>query len=243
MTTRNPYETTSSKKTAASAFKAPPAVEEKPPAPVVPVAPSRPLSEAMRSDLQRLAAAMKEAPEVVEEVPDNRVELAPVSEETARKMGAVVFSGTSFDNREVYDAIRARLTPMDIGDLVMQGRVTQDVPILPGKLVVTFRSLTGKDVEWVEERGIAIAKSETIADASAWVGYALLTLGIVSINGNEFVDCLVDGTIDEDIFKEKLTRIKGLEDTLIGVLMVNWNWFRNRIVDMYSGAMVSLKNG
>jgi len=52
-------------------------------------------------------------------------------------------------SKERRDEIESRLKPLDIGDMIMKREIQQEIPIIPGKLVITLRTFNQRENIWV----------------------------------------------------------------------------------------------
>jgi hypothetical protein len=193
--------------------------------------------------IQEMAAFQKDLvavnkPGVAERV--DAGELPEVTKEEIRK-GQYRYSNTPFDNEKVREKIESRCKPMDFGDLIVRGRVTQLVEIMPRKLSVTFESLRAADSWWltVEAKNV---EPEWLANS--WSSFAQLALSTAEINGHALPRVVDDkGNISRAQFDERYNRIMELPDTLVSVLLVNLNWFMDRVQAIMNEDFEQLKNG
>ncbi len=154
------------------------------------------------------------------------------------------YRNTNADNREVRLAIEERCEEMDFADLVLTGRVTQNVPILPGKLEVVYQSLKASENFWVERQ----AEKEALSDWAlrSWMGYARLTLSLMSVNGKAYRPVYKESSsrvIDEKLFKEKFELLMDMGEKPIEYMLVNLNWFGDRVDRLSDNDFEQLKNG
>lgn len=174
---------------------------------------------------------------------EERVDLGPLPEGVASEAKDDMFyRNTSFDNAKVRAAIESKCGEMDFADLIMTGRVIQDVPILKGKLHVTFQSLLGSETFWAERH--AADYSNTDWALRSWMGYARLTMSITSLNGSEFSDHKnKSGEVTKELFDRKYTEVMALGEKVIELLFVNLTWFNDRVEKLYQNDFELLKNG
>jgi hypothetical protein len=137
--------------------------------------------------------------------------------------------------------IEARLEPLDIAELIIQGEIRQWIPIIPGKFEVEFRSpsidedLCIKRLMFEEKGG-----ERYILDK-----YVLMNLavGLVSINGQELPTHLDNaGRFDEIKFLKKFDRVKRLPIQLIADLGIQYLWFDIRVRRLLTDQTEHLKN-
>lgn len=138
-------------------------------------------------------------------------------------------------------AIEEHLEPISLEDLLVNGFVTQDVPVTEG-LVVTFRSIPGDEDAYLKQQ-ISLADeqaSETFLQTR--FAHLILTAGLVSINGREFPIYLVEnGSIDRKIFAEKHRRVTKIDSVVLAELHLQYSWFQSRIAERLT--LGALKNG
>ena len=168
---------------------------------------------------------------VVDELPDT---VSPTQDN-------IFYRGTSSDNPEVRKSIESRCEEMDFSDLVLTGRVSQQVPIIPDKFVVGFQSLLASENYWIERN--AEKQATTDWGIRSWMGYARLAMSITDVNGKELPDVIVDGKIDESSWEERFTTVMNMGEKPIEYLLVNLNWFNARVEQLYSNDFDLLKNG
>lgn len=137
--------------------------------------------------------------------------------------------------------IESRLEPLDIVELIVQGELRQNIPIVPGKLEVVFRSpaidedLAIKRLMFEEKGG-----ERYILDKYVLMN---LTLGLVSINNQELPTHLdKSGLFDEDRFLKKFGRVKRLPLQLVADLGIQYLWFDIRVRRLLSDHTEPLKN-
>lgn len=147
------------------------------------------------------------------------------------------------NNQEQRDIIEERLTPMDIGDLIVEGSVAQEVVIVPGKFWLVFRSVSGEDDLAVKRMLMQEAKTIQVDDRYYLDKFAFMTLtiGLDSICGNPLPSHRVNGHFDEDAFWKKFEFVSGLNNHMIASLGVNYFWFDVRVRKLVVAERV--KNG
>lgn len=188
--------------------------------------------------LQQMQAAQAKAAEGeikkdVEEAKDDLFEMFDFSgkNETERIL----------NNKKRRTAIEARCEPMRIEDLVMKDEVQQDVPILPGKLVVRFRSASPQENLFVKR---IMAEEKVTSDQYLLEKYGLcqLALSLIAINGSSLPSHLDEnGEPDDKLFQAKLRMIMKKSAYLIADLGINFFWFDLRVRRLLNPD--DLKNG
>lgn len=184
------------------------------------------------------------AVEEMEKGKEEKVDLGPLPEgvKVPVETDTTFYRNSNFDNKKVRAAVEARCKEMDFADLVLTGRVNQEVPVIPGKVVFEFQSLTGADSYWIESN----AQSETHTDwgLKSWVMWAQLTMSLVSLNGRPFPNHLgKDGDVDPKLFREKQAKIMKMGAKLLDIALTNMNWFNERVDKILENDFEQLGNG
>jgi hypothetical protein len=137
--------------------------------------------------------------------------------------------------------IEARLSPMEIADLIMYGEIRQDVPILPEKLTVTYRSVAAE--EDLEVKRLMFGESG--GDRYLMDKYTMmqLTLALVSINGEELPTHLDEKRkFNEEKFLKKVEKVEKFPIQFVADLGVQYLWFDERVRRLFIGSSDELKN-
>lgn len=176
-----------------------------------------------------------------EEAANNRVELDELPENVSPTQDNVYYRGTPSDNPEVRKQIEARCSPMDFSDLVLTGRVTQVVPIIPGKFEVGFQSLLTSENYWIERN----AEKEATTDwgMRSWMGYARLAMSLTEVNGKELPTVVTKTGIDEEAWNDRFATVMNMGEKPVEYLLINLNWFSTRVDQLYKNDFDLLKNG
>jgi hypothetical protein len=136
------------------------------------------------------------------------------------------------NNPEQKEIIESKLTALDLSDLVSDGYVVQDVPVVEGKLTFTFRSQTGEEDLELKRMVMVESKSLEVSDRYLLDKYAFmsLTLGIEKINGR-MLGTVYDkeGNFSEEQFIAKLKKVLRLPLHLLASIGVNQMWFEQRV--------------
>ena len=188
------------------------------------------------------AAAEKER----QELEANKVLIDEIPEELkgAYDNDPMFYRGTAADNPKTRKAIEDRCDEMDFADLVLTGRVSQHIPVIPGKLEVEYQSLKASENFWVERQ----AEKEALSDWAlrSWMGYARLALSIQSLNGKHMGDVYEPHNpkkISEVLFREKFEAVMDLGEKPVEYLLVNLSWFADRVERLSDNDFELLKNG
>lgn len=135
--------------------------------------------------------------------------------------------------------IEARLEPLDLTDLIIQGELRQIVPIIPGKLEVELRSPSSEEDLAVKR----LMYDEKGGDRYLMDKYIImnLTLALVSINGQELPTHLKDGSFDETSYMRKFARVRKFPIQLVGDLGLQYAWFDRRVRMLLSNQTEEIK--
>lgn len=152
------------------------------------------------------------------------------------------------NNDEQKSIIEARLKPLDLSDLIMTGRITQVVPIVPGKFEPEFQSYGGDEdlyvkrmlgVEMENLKPMNSGLERYITDRYTLMG---LTVSVKALNKVQFPTIYdKDGMWDETLFWKKYKIVSKFNYHMIGSLVVNWFWFDLRVRHLFKAE--ALGNG
>lgn len=148
------------------------------------------------------------------------------------------------NNEDQRAAIEARLDPLDITDLIINGRVCQKVPIVPGKFEPEFQSISGEEdlaikrLVWQEQKSLD-APNQYMLDKYSLMGVAL---SIRSIN-NQLLPAHQDaqGHFSDESFMAKYNRVIRLPFHMLSSLGINFFWFDVRVRRLFQTE--TIKNG
>jgi hypothetical protein len=193
-------------------------------------------------EFQRAAEAVqaKAAAEVEAAAPDP-AKASSDSIDELRTLFADDASWSVLNNPSRRRAIEARLKPLDIADLLFHGEIRQEVEIVPNKITVVFRSVTGEEDLGVKQlMGEESGTDRYLMDKFSLMG---LALGIVSINGVDFPTHLNEKKrFDKELFKKKFERLLRMPLTLLADLGLQIYWFDKRVQSLFADQTVALKN-
>lgn len=136
------------------------------------------------------------------------------------------------NNDQQRDLIESRLAPLDLSQLIIEGRVTQVVPIRPGVFEPEFQSYSGEEDLIVkrmigEEAGLTNASDRYIMDKYQMMGF---TVALRSFNRRPLPDYRdAEGNFNEDLFWKKYAIVSRLNYHMLSSMMVNWFWFDIRV--------------
>lgn len=141
------------------------------------------------------------------------------------------------------EAIEARLKPLDIRQLLVGSGVIQEVPIIPEKFVVRYRSVSGHEDSFAKRFSWGLAKGDNSQMYYDTVmSLVNLTLSLREINDEEVIDHRTEtGSVDEDVFKAKFESLMNKPFIILHDLWTNFMWFDQRVRDLLD--VESLGNG
>lgn len=147
-------------------------------------------------------------------------------------------------SQEQRKIVEDRLQPLNLGDLILHGRIQQRVPIHPGVFEPTFQSLSASDELKLRELITQEARTVDLPEQYLKDRYSVMgvTAGLVKINDAVFpshVDS--NGAFDATAFWQKFNKVSQYPWHLIASLAVNFFWFEIRVRKLFVAAR--LKNG
>ena len=148
------------------------------------------------------------------------------------------------NNDEQKKIIEDRLPPLDLTSLIMDGRVTQVVPIQPGQFEPEFQSYSvGEDLiikRLIGEEAETLKPSDRyLLDKFTLMG---LTISVKAVNKRQlpgYTDA--SGLFDDAAFWKKYDIISRWNFHMIASLTVNWFWFDMRVRKLFKAE--ALGNG
>lgn len=136
------------------------------------------------------------------------------------------------NNDQQRDIIESRLAPLDLSQLILEGRVTQVVPIRPGLFEPEYQSYSGEEDLIIkrmigEEAGLTNSSDRYIMDKYQMMGF---TVALRSFNRRPLPDYRdAAGNFDEKLFWKKYEIVSRLNYHMLSSMMVNWFWFDIRV--------------
>lgn len=199
------------------------------------------ISPKTAEQIQNYAEDVEKMRQEEETLASSRIELDELPENVSPTQDNVYYRGTPSDNPEVRKGIEKRCTPMDFSDLVLTGRVSQVVPIIPGKFEVGFQSLLTSENYWIERN----AEKEATTDwgMRSWMGYARLAMSLTEVNGKELPTVVTKTGIDEEAWNDRFSTVMNMGEKPVEYLLINLNWFGTRVDQLYKNDFDLLKNG
>lgn len=133
------------------------------------------------------------------------------------------------DDEKLRKAVEGRITDrLDIGQYLMNGEVTQVVPVIPGKLEITFRSVTDLEEAFVDSALSKNREMTTREFVRSSNEYAL-AFHIVAVNGTRWPQTVVDGKVNETAIEKRITHVRKLSSPIFLLLTQNLGWFLERV--------------
>ena len=133
------------------------------------------------------------------------------------------------EQEQIKRAVSKRITQaIDIGEYLINGEVTQLVPIIPGKLEVTFRSVTDMEEAYVDAQ---LSKNRD-ATARVFLRHSnewALAFHIVAVNGHKWPATMVNGEINEAALEKRKAHVRKLSSPVFQLITQNLVWFLERV--------------
>lgn len=219
------------------------------------------LSEKTRASMEALAAFQTQAQHMQEEKADD----ALTTPEDKKRQDDVANLGKQVEktNEDLYKdlqemlddprqwnllnnpqrrkEIEGRLVKMDITDIIVYGEIRQDVTIVPDKLTVTYRSVSGEEDLAVKQ----LMFGEHGGDKYLLDKYTImqLSMALVAINGDELPTHLDEKKKwKEELFLRKYEKVIKFPIQFIADLGVQYLWFDERVRRLFLGSTEELKN-
>lgn len=127
-------------------------------------------------------------------------------------------------------AIESRLEPIDIGEYLMSGEVRQTVPIIPNKLVITYKTVSDLEESFVDNTISAETAKLSNRQFLRKMNELALVIHIHSVNGNKWPSLVNgDGTINEASVESRLKHIQKLSSPIFNMMTQNLAWFTDRV--------------
>lgn len=147
-------------------------------------------------------------------------------------------------NDEQRAIVEERLAPLDLGELVMNGVITQVVPIIPGKFEPEFQSLAADDDLGVKRLIVGEANSLKVDDRYLLDKFAIMGVAcaLKSINKKPLPDHRDEkGQFDDEKFWAKFNRVVRFPLPMLASLGVHYFYFDVRVRKLFVAEKV--KNG
>lgn len=143
--------------------------------------------------------------------------------------------------RELRAAAEKKCRPIDIASFFQSGVVEQQVEILPGRLVVIFRTSTPDEESWANRKLFDLGRtSDRIWNQTSVL--LSLAVGIASINGTRWpATTNQSGDLNASDMETRLKRAGMLSTPISMLLSLHLAWFTERVNAALS--LEAVKNG
>lgn len=148
------------------------------------------------------------------------------------------------NNDEQRSIIEERVKPLDLSELIMNGRVKQHIPIITGKYEPTFQSFTGEEELALKRLLMDERKGIEAPDRYLLDKFQLMTvaLGIDKINTTQLPSHLnQEGNFDDALFWKKFNRVLKFPFHMLASIGVHYYWFDIRVRKLFVAERI--KNG
>lgn len=148
------------------------------------------------------------------------------------------------NNDEQRQIVEERLTPLDLSELIVNGRVTQFIPIRPGQYEPELQSMNGEEELalkrlLMEERKNLEAPDRYLLDKFQLM---VIALALKAVNKTAFPTHLdKDGKFNDEMFWNKFNKVLRLPFHMLASLGVHYYWFDVRVRKLFVAE--KLKNG
>lgn len=148
------------------------------------------------------------------------------------------------ENPERRSTIEGQLTDLNVADLITNREITQDVPVIPGKIVYTFRTFNEREHLWCLQYVYNFPGS--VRYVQELLNLFKLTCSITELNKQPFPDHRKnvgrpDEEVDEKKFKAKYDLLTRHPIQILADMSLQCMWFDERVTKLLS--VDSLKNG
>ena len=179
--------------------------------------------------------------------PDQRV----AAEDALQKMDDFDFNSFRelmmkdlLNNDEQRKIVEDRLTPLDLTDLIVNGRIIQNIPIRPGQYEPEFQSLTGEDELALKRLLMSERQTLQAPDRYHLDKFNIMTIACAlrSINKTVLPDYRnVKGEFDDEKFWEKFNKVLRMPFHMLASMGVHYYWFDIRVRKLFAAERI--KNG
>jgi hypothetical protein len=147
------------------------------------------------------------------------------------------------NNEEQRKIVEERLQPLELSELIMNGRILQTVPIIPGRYEPTFQSLTGEDE--LTSRRLIMADKQGLEASDRYLldKFQMMTIaiGVQKINSNPLPSHMKGNNVDDELVWAKFNRVVKFPLHMLASLGVHYFWFDIRVRRLFVAER--LKNG
>ncbi len=212
--------------------------------------------EDMRRENDRIAAQTAPAPEPVTEAEaplepvDDELPADATSEDAALVTAIRQAREQMVVNERERKAVARRVTPIDLAKGLVDGQFTQRVPVVPDKLVVTYRCLTSNEYDALRLYLIGKVRDDPrLGELSqSLLSFYQTVASVVKLNETSFAPHMtqseggVGSTFNDKAFEVKVRRFADFPAVLNAQLNMHGVWFEQRVRDLFTTAE-PLKNG
>jgi hypothetical protein len=132
-------------------------------------------------------------------------------------------------DEKIRKAVESRIEDIDIGEYLMSGVLLQEVPIIPGKLSVEFKTVTDLEESYVDT---IISEDPNLTNRQFLrkMNELALAIHINTVNGNKWPVLLDgDGTVSSAAADARLRQIRKLSSPVFNMMTQNLSWFMDRV--------------
>lgn len=140
------------------------------------------------------------------------------------------------------DDLNKNLPEMDFAQLVANGRVVQDVPVVSKKVpvVVTYQSILAAEAAWIDN----MYRTEEHRHQPSWPGLARLVVQVKAVNGVALPHHGdKNSAVSDALFAAKFAKVTSMAETLVTWMLTHNNWFDNRVSELFQDEFETIKNG
>lgn len=142
---------------------------------------------------------------------------------------------------EIKESIEGRCGEMSLEQMLEEGEIRQEVPIVRGKFQTTFRTLSGEESLSIKREMFGVSGGDVYVNEL--LSMYQLTAGLFSINGSPLPTHLDDKKrFDKERFRAKFRRVASFPLPMLASMSINFQWFDHRSRKLFVD-LDSLKNG
>lgn len=142
---------------------------------------------------------------------------------------------------ELRESIESRCEEMSLEQMLEEGEIRQEVPIVRNKFMPTFRTLSGEESLSIKRHMFGVAGGDVYINELLSVYQ--LTAGLFAVNGSPLPTHLDDKKrFSKDLFLAKFKRVSSFPQSMLASLSINFMWFDQRSRKLFVD-LDELKNG
>jgi hypothetical protein len=194
--------------------------------------------------LMQMAVQPEEEPAAQEEPASQEEEAAPDTRAPEFDFGQLQAARNELMSDARRETIEKRLQPLRIEDMITHRELSQEVPVIPGRLHFTFRTFSQREylfcLQYIFDfPGSAMYSEELLSTCK-------LACSIVAVNGALLPDHRKSvgkalEEVDKAAFAKKLDHLSSFPVQMIADMSVQASWFNGRVNKLFS--VDTLKNG